>query len=201
MYIDEAHFNDFLKAKEILWLGIDFAKAKFTRDGFDYSQEIMRYYFNEWNMLIISDQKKYDIRLSFRKPIMSYDLSIITQNNKSVKIGNLICDHINIAHVYSDDAIGDYVKKLPLPKTHRYALLFVVESFDANSKTAAIWVTLIHTENNTPVLCEKIVKTSGGFGTKNYWEKKVYNMLSGMYECSFFRWGSMVSTNLEFYRS
>src|SRR5574344_2281243 len=134
MYINEAHFKDFLKAKEILWLGIDFAKAKFTRNGFDYTQDIMRFYFNEWNMLIIYDQKKYDIRLSFRKTMMSYDLSIVTKNNKSLKLSNLICENINVANVYTEKNICNYVKELNIPKLHKYALMFVVESFDHNSK-------------------------------------------------------------------
>ena len=63
MYIATPLFTEFVNAKEILWLGIDFTLAKFTRKGFEVSQEQLRTYFNEWNQLIISDQKKYDIRI------------------------------------------------------------------------------------------------------------------------------------------
>ena len=31
MYMNETLFADFLKTREILWVGINFAKAKFTR--------------------------------------------------------------------------------------------------------------------------------------------------------------------------
>ncbi len=196
MYINEAHFKDFLKAKEILWLGIDFAKAKFTRNGFDYTQEIMRFYFNEWNMLIISDQKKYDIRLSFRKPMMSYDLSIVTKNNKSLKLSNLICENINVANVYTEKNICNYVKELNIPKLHKYALMFVVESFDHNSKTATTWVCLFNTESNEPVLCEKFLKIPSGFGTKNYWARTFYNLFFDIRKYSFYRWENLVKTNL-----
>ena len=59
MYINTPLFTEFINAKEILWLGIDFTHAKFTRKGFDVPQDVLRNYFNEWNQLIISDQKKY----------------------------------------------------------------------------------------------------------------------------------------------
>ena len=57
MYMNEDLFVDFLSVREILWVGVNFSKAKFTRAGFDYSQEIMQHYFQEWNKLILNDQK------------------------------------------------------------------------------------------------------------------------------------------------
>ena len=45
MYMNEDLFVDFLSVREILWVGVKFSKARFTRDGFDYSQEIMLHYF------------------------------------------------------------------------------------------------------------------------------------------------------------
>ena len=93
MVLNEKLFTDFLSEKEILWLGIDFSKAKFTKKGFDISQDNLRQLFNEWNLLIISDQKKYDIRLSFRKPIMSYDLSTLSKRNRSIRLSSILREH------------------------------------------------------------------------------------------------------------
>ena len=67
MYLDEDLFIDFLNQRDILWTGIDFSKARFTKQGFEYPQEVMHYYLNGWNTSIINNQKKYDIRLSFHK--------------------------------------------------------------------------------------------------------------------------------------
>ena len=96
MFLNENLFTDFLSEKEILWLGIDFSKAKFTKKGFDISQDNLRQLFNEWNLLIISDQKKYDIRLSFRKPIMSYDLSTLSKRNRSIRLSSILREHIHL---------------------------------------------------------------------------------------------------------
>ncbi len=195
MYLNEALFSDFLESKEILWLGIDFSKAKFTRKGFDFTPEILRYYFNEWNTLIISDQKKYDIRLSFRKPIMNYDLSLISKKNKSVKLNNLLCENINMSDVFSDEDICEYVKTLASPTQFKYGLLFIVESLDTHSKTGAIWVAIIETNTHTPVLCEKFLKVPSGFGTKNYWGRIFYNLLFDIKSYAFYRWENLVRVN------
>ena len=192
MYLNEKLFIDFLKVKEILWVGINFSKARFTRNGFDFTQEIMQHYFHEWNMLILNDQKKYDIRMSFRKPVMEYNLSTITKLNKTVKIGELITRNIGTKDVYSDDRMVEYLSGLSLPKTLPFALMFVVESFDASVKTAAIWVTITKTDTQEVVLCEKFLKKPAGFGTRNYWARTFYNVFFDIQSQSFMRWENMV---------
>jgi hypothetical protein len=192
MYLNEKLFIDFLKVKEILWVGINFSKAKFTRNGFDFTQEIMQHYFHEWNMLILNDQKKYDIRMSFRKPVMEYNLSTVTKLNKTVKIGELITRNIGTKDVYSDDRMIQYLSGLSLPKTLPFALMFVVESFDTSVKTAAIWVTITKTDTQEVVLCEKFLKKPAGFGTRNYWARTFYNVFFDIQSQSFMRWENMV---------
>ena len=182
MYMNEDLFVDFL--------------SKFTRDGFDYSQEIMQHYFQEWNKLILNDQKKYDIRMSFRKPMMHYDLSAVTKLNKSVKISNLFAKYIDIKDVFTDDQMVLYMSELTLPKTYPYALSFVVESFDTTVKTAAIWVVITKTETQEVVLCEKFLKTPAGFGTRNYWARTFYNVFYDVQTNAFLRWENMVQNKL-----
>lgn len=197
MYMNEDLFVDFLKVKEVLWVGINFSKAKFTREGFNYPQEILLHYFHEWNMLILNDQKKYDIRMSFRKPVMQYDLSVVTKLNKSVKINNLITKYVNINDVYTDDQMVQYMSGLSLPKSLPYALSFVVESFDSSVKTAAIWVVITQTATNQVVLCEKFLKKPAGFGARNYWARTFYNVFYDIQSNSFRRWDNMVHNKLD----
>lgn len=192
MYLNPTLFNEFIHSKEILWLGIDFSLAKFSRNGFDLNQDTLRTILNEWNQLVISDQKKYNIRMSFRKPIMSYDLARVTKANKSVRIGNILCDNIRIETVRTDEQICAYVRGLDMPQTHRFALLFIVESFDTASKTGAVWVALTDTGSHEPVLCEKFLKVPGGFGLKNYWGRIFYNLLFDIRSHAYYRWESLV---------
>lgn len=192
MYLSPTLFTEFIHNKEILWLGIDFSLAKFTRQGFDLPQDTLRNYFNEWNQLIISDQKKYDIRMSFRKPIMNYDLARVTKSNKSVRPNNLLCENISIETVHTDEQICEYLRGIAMPQTHRFALHFIVESFDTNCKTGAVWVVLTDTGTHEPVLCEKFLKVPGGFGLKNYWGRIFYNLLYDIRSHAYYRWESLV---------
>ena len=192
MYMNETLFADFLTTREILWVGINFSKAKFTRQGFDFTQEILQHYFHEWNMLILNDQKKYDIRMSFRKPVMQYNLSTVTKLNKSLKSNDIIVKNISSRNVYSDEQMREYASQLELPGTLPYSLMFVVESFDSTVKTAAIWVVISKTETREVVLCEKFLKKPSGIGVRNYWARTFYNVFYDIQSDAFLRWENMV---------
>jgi hypothetical protein len=192
--MNETLFADFLKTREILWVGINFAKAKFTRKGFDFNQETLQHHLQEWNKLILNDQKKYDIRMSFRKPIMKYDLSVITKLNKSLKVNDVLTLFISSQHVYSDEQMRNYVATLELPATLPYALMFAVESFDTTVKTAAIWVVITKTDTREVVLCEKFLKKPAGIGLRNYWARTFYNVFYDIQSDAFRRWENMVQS-------
>ena len=190
--MNETLFPDFLTTREILWVGINFSKAKFTRQGFDFTQEILQHYFHEWNMLILNDQKKYDIRMSFRKPVMQYNLSTVTKLNKSLKSNDIIVKNISSRNVYSDEQMREYASQLELPTTLPYSLMFVVESFDSTVKTSAIWVVISKTETREVVLCEKFLKKPSGIGVRNYWARTFYNVFYDIQSDAFLRWENMM---------
>lgn len=192
MYMNEQLFVDFLQVREILWVGINFSKAKFTREEFDYPQEVLQRYIHDWNMLILNDQKKYDIRMSFRKPVMQYDLSVITKINKSLKANDLLTKNIKANDVLSDDQMRELASVQTLPQSLPYALSLWVESFDSKVKTASIWVVITKTETQEVVLCEKFLKKPGGFGLRNYWARTFYNVFYDIQSQAFLRWENMV---------
>lgn len=192
MFLNENSFIDFLSAKEVTWAGIDFSKAKFTRSGFDFPNEIIQYFFNEWNLLIISDQKKYDIRLSFRKPVLHYDLSYISKRNKTVKAASALVDYISVDNMYKEEEILQYFSKLNLPRQTRFTISILVEALDKNSKIAALWIVISDTESKNVTLCEKFLKEPSGFNTKNYWARTFYNLFFDIQKHSFVRWENLV---------
>ncbi len=192
MYLNDKLFIDFLHDREILWTGINFSKAKFTKTAFNFTQEIMQRYFHEWNMLILNDQKKYDIRMSFRKPIMQYDLSVVTKINKNVRISNVLTMRIDLKDTLTESMIASYIPQIVMPSRQRFALTFIVESFDAVAKVAAIWVVIYTTDRGEMVLCEQFLKVPGGIGVRNYWARAFYNILYDIKTYAFLRWENMV---------
>ncbi len=195
MYLNETLFIDFLNDREILWAGINFSNAKFTRNAFDITQEIMQHYFHEWNMLILNDQKKYDIRMSFRKPVMQYDLSVVTKINKNVRLNSVMTSRIDLKDTLSEEKIREYIPKMVISAKQRFALTFLVESFDAQAKVAAIWVVIYTAEHGELVLCEQFIKTPSGIGTRNYWARPFYNILYDIKSHEFLRWENMVQNS------
>ena len=192
MYLNKELFSDFLTERDITWLGIDFSKAAFTKKGFGIPYDILQLYFNEWNMLIISDQKKYDIRICFRKPVMNYNLSLVKKSNKLVKNQVVFYDFIGIEHVYTEDFIKEYIAPLAIPSETKYSLMFIVESFDQNIKTGVVWVVLIYSKTSEVVLCEKFMENPSGFNTKNYWARVFYNIFFKIQKSAFPRWENYV---------
>lgn len=197
MYLDKELFIDFLSNKDILWSGINFAKAKFTRKGFDFSQEIMQHYFHDWNLMILNDQKKYDIRMSFRKPVMQYDLAQVTKINKGVKVSQILTKHIDIDDILSEADICSYMQQFSYPNSQKYGLMIIVESFDTSTKMASLWVVIFCTQNGKVVLCEKFLKSPSGLGTRSYWARTFYNLLFDIKTTAFLRWENLIAEHIE----
>lgn len=188
MYLDAPLFDKFLAEKEITWLGVDFSKAKFTKNGFDYPTDVLQHYIHEWNKLIISDQKKYNIRMALRKPMMQYDLALVSKQNKTVKSQQVLVDHLTLKNQYDEEEVMQHISSLEIPKHTKYALMLVVESFDQDSKTATLWLALLNSESEKIVLCEKFLKSPAGMGIKNYWARVFYNLFFDIQKNSFLRW-------------
>ncbi|MDR1113286.1 MAG: hypothetical protein LBL18_05980 [Bacteroidales bacterium] len=191
MYINEQQYSNFLTDKEITWMGIDFSLAQFTQKSFNLPKDALIYYFNDWNLLIISDHKKYNIRTSFRKPVMHFNLSLISRKNRQIK-PQMIKESIEASALLSTQKIISYVQTLAFPTISLYALLFVAESFDEVSKTASVWVVIANTHTRETVLCERFIKNPGGVGIKNYWARIFYNIFLDVNNHSFVRWANLV---------
>ena len=130
--------------------------------------------------------------MSFRKPIMQYDLSLVTKINKTAKASNILVSNLGLRDMLSEDMLRKYVAQYSFPTTLRFALIFVVESFDSMAKTASIWVIILQTADSEVVLCEKFMKTPSGFGARNYWARTFYNLLFDIKNHDYLRWENMV---------
>ena len=185
-------FPDFLKEREVTWLGIDFSKATFTRKGFDIPNDVLQLYLNEWNALIISDQKKYDIRVAFRKPTIHFDLSIIKKQNKLHKGDAPIRDVVRMENLLNTNTIANHIRQATIPNTSKYALFFMVESFDSTIKKGSVWVVVLKSDTKELVLCEKFTEKPSGFSIKSYWARIFFNILFNISRTAYLRWENLL---------
>jgi len=192
VYINKELFLDFLKEREITWLGVDFSKAIFTKKGFDVPNDVLQLYCNEWNALIISDQKKYDIRVAFRKPVVHFDLSFIKKQNKFYKGNTPIQEFVRMENLLNEDIIAKYIRQAPFPEISKYALLFMVESFDNTIKKGAVWVVVLKNDTKELALCEKFSESPSGFNIKSYWARVFFNIFFHISRTAYVRWEHLV---------
>ena len=192
MYINKELFLDFLKGREITWLGIDFSMATFTKKGFDMPNDVLQLYFNEWNALIISDQKKYDVRVAFRKPVVYFDLSFVKKQNKLHKGDTPIRDVVRMENLLDENIIANYIRDASLPTLSKYALIFMVEAFDNTIKKGSVWLVVINCNTKELVLCEKFAETPSGFNIKSYWARVFFNIFFNISRSSYVRWEHLV---------
>ncbi|MCL2246546.1 MAG: hypothetical protein FWC10_05475 [Lentimicrobiaceae bacterium] len=193
MLLNKELFQDFLKEREVTWLGIDFSKATFTRKGFDIPNDALQLYLNEWNALIISDQKKYDIRVAFRKPVVHFDLSLIKKQNKLHKGNTLIRDVVRMENLLDTHIITNYVRQATIPDTTKYALFFMVESFDYTIKKGSVWVIILKSDTKELALCEKFTEKPSGFSIKSYWARVFFNIFFNISRTTYLQWENLVS--------
>jgi len=192
VYINKELFRDFLKEREVTWLGIDFSKATFTKKGFDIPNDVLQIYLNEWNALIISDQKKYDIRVAFRKPVVHFDLSFVKKQNKLYKGNAPIREYVRMENLLSENTIAHYVRHNSILTNSKYALLLMVESFDNTIKKGSVWVVVLNSNTKELVFCEKFLETPSGFNIRSYWARVFYNIFFNITRTGFVRWEHLV---------
>ena len=186
---------DFLKEREITWLGIDFSKATFTKKGFNVPNDVLQLYCNEWNALVISDQKKYDIRVAFRKLIVHFDLSFVKKQNKLYKGNTPIREFVRMENLLNEDIIANHIRQATLPLISKYSLIFLVEAFDNTIKKGSVWVVLLKSDTKELVLCEEFKESPSGFNIKSYWARVFFNIFFNISRTAYVRWEHLVKEN------
>src|ERR1017187_7190952 len=68
----------------ILYLGIDFAKAKLIDDAMANANDIRDRQYAGINDLVITEIKKYDLKGAFHKSNIDHDLGAVTKRNEKI---------------------------------------------------------------------------------------------------------------------
>ena len=155
--------------------------------------DVLQLYLNEWNAMIISDQKKYDIRVAFRKPVVHFDVSFVKKQNKLYKGDTPIREFVRMENLLNENIIANHLQEIPIPKLSKYSLLFMVESFDNTIKKGSVWVVIIRSANQEVLFCEKFSETPSGFNIKSYWARVFFNIFFNISRSAYVRWEHLVT--------
>lgn len=161
----------------ITYIGLDFSRVQLVGpDGFTDPVAIQAEYFNKWNNLVLDEFDKYDLKKTFVKQTIDFDLGVVEVLNREVDAANLVIN--KSAKKLDQSDIANAVSRYNFKGiTNAIAVAFIVESFDKVSELATFHVVFVNTQNNQIIFNEKVTGEPRGFGLRNYWAGALYHAL------------------------
>ncbi|OFY83811.1 MAG: hypothetical protein A3K10_02835, partial [Bacteroidetes bacterium RIFCSPLOWO2_12_FULL_31_6] len=128
-----------------------------------------------WNNLMAAEQDNFNLKRSFRKCCVFYDMTAVNQLNKNIDPDKLL----NSSETQISKAtIQEMVKRYSgLEKKEGLGLVFIIESFNKNRQTANLYVTFFDIETKKVLLTEFMAGRPVGFGLRNYWAGAIKEIL------------------------
>jgi hypothetical protein len=162
----------------ILYLGIDFTKAKLIDDATANASDIKERQFAGLNDLVITEAKKYDLSGALHKSNIDHDLGFVTKKNEKINSEEIKSTNTSDFHRLQESDIQSLVKGYDFGDKKGIGLLFVMEAMSKSGKSAAIWVTFIDMKSRKVLLTERIEgKTGMSFGFRNYWATGIKSVI------------------------
>jgi hypothetical protein len=173
----------------VLYLGIDFTKARLIDDATANEMDIRERQFAGINDLVVTETKKYDLAGAFHKSNVDHDLGLVAKRNDKVNAEEIKSISSGDFHRLKEDDINTLVKGFDFADKKGVGLLFVVEAMSKSEKAAAVWVTLIDMKSRKVLMTERIEsKTSMAFGFRNYWASSIKNLIETIEKKKYKEW-------------
>jgi hypothetical protein len=183
--------KDIVGSKEtpILYLGIDFTKAKLIGDETESSTDIRDRQFDGINGLILEEPKKFDVRAALHKSMVDHDLSLVEKKNALVNPDEIKSGSSADFHRLKAEDISSLVNGYNFGDKKGIGLLLVMEGMDKSAKECAIWVTFIDLKARKVILTERIEGKAGpSFGFRNFWASGVKSVLENVEKKRYKEW-------------
>jgi hypothetical protein len=178
--------NTAIKAKEIVWFGMDFSKAKFVGVGEATGYEMRAKYIPAWNNLILAEQKKFDVKKAFKKDNVYFDIASVNEINIALKEDAMMSPNsYKLDRSEVDGLIRNYKST---EKKEGVGVAFIIESFDKPAVNASAYVVFFDIASKKVLLCEKVQGKPAGIGVRNYWAGAIKAMLTLIEESDLSSW-------------
>lgn len=179
----------------IVYLGIDFTKAKLLDNG--NPNDIRDRLYSSINQLIVNEPKKFDLNAAFRKGNVEHDLAAVTKNYANINLNDIISTNSGDYNRLKEADIAAVVKNLDLSGKEGVGFLFVMEAMKKIDKKgeAAIWVTFIDMKTKKVLMTERIEsKASMAIGFRNYWASTIKRLIDDIQDKKYNEWKSKYSS-------
>jgi hypothetical protein len=173
----------------ILYLGIDFTKAKVIGDETSSAGDIRDREYQAINGLVVEEGKKFKINAAFHKSNIDHDLGPVEKRNDKINTEDIKSTSSADFHRLKEEDIKNLVSGFDFGDKKGIGLLFVMEAMDKTEKAAAIWVTLIDMKNKNILMTDRVEgKTGMSFGFRNYWATAVRSVIENIEKKRYKEW-------------
>jgi hypothetical protein len=174
----------------LLYLGIDFKKARVIDDALANANDIRDRQFAGINDVVINEPKKYKLEEAFHKTSINHDLGLVAKRNQKVNAEEIKSTNTGDFNRLKQADIETLVKGFNFEDKKGTGLLFVVEAMSKSQKSAAIWVTLVDMKTKKVLLTERIEGKASGFGFRNFWASTIKEVLDDIKTGKYDEWKS-----------
>jgi hypothetical protein len=169
-------FQDVKSSPEIVWLGIDFTRAKFIGpSGFNDVHSIINTQLHSMNDLFVREPQKYNFS-KFLGKTARYKIDVVYQRNLKISPEGLILLS-DPGNRFDQNTIQQVVDECQFPKDNLIGLMYIVETLDKNQQASFVWVTFIDLANGKVILTGKYAGRAGGFGFRNFWAGSFFDIM------------------------
>lgn len=173
----------------VTWLGLDFTGALFIGDGDKFqTDEAVHGLMEKLNVLMIAEEKKYNISRTVHKTKVIDATDITTRKNKRLDAGSLLSDTRGDFKHLTPEKIREIVGQYDFEGKEGLGIMLNIESFSKLDTKGSIWVTFIDMPAKKVLLTQQLAGTPQGFGIRNYWAGSIHSVLKQIQQYEFRRW-------------
>jgi hypothetical protein len=173
----------------LLYLGVDFTKAKIIDDAAANEIDIRDRQFAAINDVIINEPKRYDISGAFNKSNIEHDLGLVGKRNLKINAEAIKSTNTSDFGRLKESDITSLVKGFDFEKHKGIGVLFVMEGMSKTRKAASVWVTFIDMKSKKVLMTERLEpKVAGGFSFRNYWASSIRTLLETIDKKKYKEW-------------
>ena len=169
--------------KPITWLGLDFslariigAAAQFGGAGEVTLDELKNKYMPGWNLLFLTEPKKYDVAKYVRRDAVANKLEVTAKDNTAVDKDIFSINPSDMSRLRKAD-IEAQVSKMDFMDQHGVGYVIFIEGMNKGNERASGWITFVDMDTKKVLQTHRAEGSPGGFGFRNYWAKAFLSIL------------------------
>lgn len=181
---------------KITWLGIDFSHVKLIGNFNQITDKLPRTplqirnnYFPDWNYLVHSQYKKYDINKMFRKKDIILNTDYIYSINRITPVEDL---EAQADPNYSTSDIESFINSYQLDFKDGLGIVLIAESLNKTEEYAKYHLVIFDLTTNHILLQQIFIEKPAGMGVRNYWARTFYEVIMRVKKKEYPKWKKQI---------